>query len=206
MVKNIIFDLMKVVIKKDSDIKTLMNFTNDIDKAEDLQKYIYKTKEWKLLDLGNISHEQAIKEMQRKAPKEYSELIEEVMNNRCQYFTVNKETVEIAKTLKEKGYHIYVLSNMSELAYTYFKDVDFFKICDGIIISAYEHLVKPDEKIFMTLLDRYDLKPEECLFIDDDDTGKSLETANRLSILGRKVKPNDSQDVLTLLKEYEIEI
>ena len=206
MVKNIIFDLMKVVIKKDSDIKTLMNFTNDIDKAEDLQKYIYKTKEWKLLDLGNISHEQAIKEMQRKAPKEYSELIEEVMNNRCQYFTVNKETVEIAKTLKEKGYHIYVLSNMSEYAYTYFKDMDFFKLCDGIMISAYEHLVKPDEKIFKTLLNRYDLKSEECLFIDDDDTGESLETANRLGVLGRKVKPNDSQDVLTLLKEYEIEI
>ena len=74
------------------------------------------------------------------------------------------------------------------------------------MISAYEHLVKPDEKIFMTLLDRYQLSPEECLFIDDDDTGKSLETANKLGILGRRVKPNDSQDVLTLLKEYKIEI
>ena len=206
MVKNIIFDLMNVIIKKDSNIETLMNFTNDVNKAEDLQKYIYKTEEWKLLDLGNIRHEQAIKEMQRKAPKEYEELIEKVMNHRCQYFTVNEETVKIAKTLNEKGYHIYVLSNMSEFAYTYFKDIDFFKLCDGIMISAYEHLVKPDEKIFKTLLDRYHLKPEECLFIDDDDTGKSLETANRLGILGRKVKPNDSQDVLTLLKGYKIEI
>ena len=206
MIKNIIFDLMNVIIKKDSNIKTIMHFTNDVHKAEDIQKYIYKTEEWKLLDLGNISHEQAIKQMQGKAPKEYSELIEEVMNNRCQYFTVNEETVNIAKILKEKGYHIYVLSNMSEVAYTYFKDIDFLKLCDGIIISAYEHLVKPDEKIFMTLLDRYHLKSEECLFIDDDDTGKSLETANRLGILGRRVKPNDSQDVLTLIKEYKIEI
>ncbi len=206
MIKNIIFDLMNVIIKKDSNIKTLMNFTNDVNKAEDLQKYIYKTEEWNLLDLGNISHEQAIKEMQRKAPKEYSELIEEVMNNRCQYFTVNEETVKIAKDLKEKGYHIYVLSNMSEFTYTYFKEIHFFKICDGIMISAYEHLVKPDEKIFMTLLDRYHLSPEECLFIDDDDTGKSLETANKLGILGRRVKPNDSQDILALLKEYKIRV
>lgn len=196
---------MNVIIKKDSNIKTLMNFTNDANKAEDLQKYIYKTEEWKLLDLGNISHEQAIKEMQRKAPKEYSDLIKEVMNNRCQYVTVNEGTVKIAKSLKEKGYHIYVLSNMSEFAYTYFKDIDFFKLCDGIMISAYEHLVKPDEKIFMTLLDRYGLKPEECLFVDDDDTGKTLETANKLGILGRSVKPNDSQDVLNLLGEYNIE-
>ena len=206
MIKNIIFDLMNVIIKKDSNVKTLMYFTNDVNKAEDLQKYIYKTEEWKLLDLGNISHEQAIKDMQRKAPKEYSELIKEVMNNRCQYFTINEGTVNIAKTLKEKGYHIYVLSNMSEYAYTCFKDIDFFKLCDGIMISAYEHLVKPDEKIFTTLLDRYHLKSEECLFIDDDDTGRSLETANKLGILGRKVKPNDSQDVLALLEEYKVEI
>ena len=205
MIKNIIFDLMNVIIKKESNIKTLMHFTNDVNKAEDLQKYIYKTEEWKLLDLGNISYEQAIKDMQRKAPKEYSELIEKVMNKRCQYFTVNEGTVNIAKILKENGYHIYVLSNMSEFAYTYFKDIDFFKLCDGIIISAYEHLVKPDEKIFMTLLDRYGLKPEECLFVDDDDTGKTLETANKLGILGRSVKPNDSQDVLNLLGEYNIE-
>ena len=160
MIKNIIFDLMNVIIKKDSNIKTIMHFTNDVNKAENVQKYIYKTEEWKLLDLGNISHEQAIKQMQGKAPKEYSELIEKVMNHRCEYFTVNEETVNIAKTLKEKGYHIYVLSNMSEVTYTYFKDIDFFKLCDGIMISAYEHSVKPDEKIFMTLLDRYHLTSE----------------------------------------------
>ena len=94
MVKNIIFDLMNVIIKKDSNIKTLMNFTEDVNKAEELQKYIYKTEEWKLLDLVNISHDQAIKVMKRKAPKEYRELVEEVMNNRCQYFTVNEETVK----------------------------------------------------------------------------------------------------------------
>ena len=206
MIKNIIFDLMKVIIKKESNVKTLMNFTNDSNKAEELQKYIFETEEWKLLDLGNITQEQAIREMQRKAPKEYTNLIEEIMNKRCQYFTVNEETVKIAKRLKEKGYHIYVLSNMSEFAYTYFKDIDFFQLCDGIMISAYEHLVKPEEKIFKTLLDRYHLNPQECLFIDDDDTGKSLETANRLGILGRRVKPNDSQDVLTLLEEYKIEV
>ena len=144
--------------------------------------------------------------MQEKAPKEYSKLIKDVMDKRCKYLIVNEYTIEIAKKLKEKGYHIYVLSNMAAFTYEYFQEIDFFKLCDGIIISAYEHLVKPDEKIFKTLLDKYHLKAEECLFIDDDDTGKSFETANRLGILGRKVKPNDSQDVLTLLKEYKIEI
>ena len=131
---------------------------------------------------------------------------EEVMNKRCEYLVLNNDTIEIAKKLKQKGYHIYVLSNMATFTYEYFQEIDFFKLCDGIIISAYEHVVKPNEKIFRTLLDRYALKAEECLFIDDDDTGKSFETANKLGILGRRVKPNDSQDVLNLLEEYHIEI
>ena len=205
MVKNIIFDLGNVIIRG-SSIETLMHFTDDENKAKDLIQYIFKTEEWKLLDLGNITKEEAITQMQKKAPKQYEILIKEVMNKRCEYLVLNKDTIEIAKKLKQKGYHIYVLSNMATYTYEYFQEIDFFKLCDGIIISAYEHLVKPNEKIFRTLLDRYDLKPEECLFIDDDDTGKSFEIANRLGVLGRKVKPNDRQDILALLEEYKIEV
>ena len=36
-----------------------------------------------------------------------------------------------------------------------------------MIISAYEHVIKPDEKIYNLLLERYNLNPNECLFIDD---------------------------------------
>ena len=205
MIKNIIFDLGNVIIRG-SSVETLMHFTDNENKAKDLIQYIFKTEEWKLLDLGNISKEEAITQMQKKAPKQYEILIKEVMNKRCEYLVLNNDTIEIAKKLKQKGYHIYVLSNMATFTYEYFREIDFFKLCDGIIISAYEHVVKPNEKIFRTLLDRYALKAEECLFIDDDDTGKSFETANRLGILGRRVKPNDSQDVLNLLEEYHIEI
>ena len=63
---------------------------------------------------------------------------------------------------------------------------------------------KPDEKIFKLLLERYNLKPEECLFIDDDDTNKSFDTANKIGICGRKVIPNSYEDIIKLLKEYEI--
>ena len=38
--------------------------------------------------------------------------------------------------------------------------------------------MKPDEKIYTTLLERYDLKAEECLFIDDRQN--NLDTAKRL--------------------------
>ncbi len=90
--------------------------------------------------------------------------------------------------------------------YNYFKDIDFFKLCNGIIISAQEHIKKLDERIFKILLERYNLKAEECLFIDDDDTNKSYETANKLRILGRRVIPNDCNDVKKELEEFGVVI
>ena len=171
MIKNIIFDLGNVILQC-STIETMYNFTASEEMAKNLITYIFKSEEWKLLDLGNISKEEAISRIQERVPDEYKPLIKEVMDNRAKYLKLNEGTIGIAKQLKDIGYKIYVLSNMSTFTYEYFKDNEFFKLCDGIVISAYEHIKKPDEEIFKRLLNRYKLVPEECLFIDDDDTGR----------------------------------
>ena len=43
----------------------------------------------------------------------------------------------------------------------------FFKKAKGYVVSAYERLVKPQPEIYRLLLDRYGLKADECVFIDD---------------------------------------
>ena len=52
-----------------------------------------------------------------------------------------------------------------------------------------------NHSIYRLLLDRYTLNPEECLFIDDDDSGKNYETANKIGIKGRRIIPNQAEDV-----------
>jgi putative hydrolase of the HAD superfamily len=44
---------------------------------------------------------------------------------------------------------------------------DIFGFFDGEIISGFEKTIKPEEDIYRKLLDRYNLIPEESLFIDD---------------------------------------
>lgn len=95
---------------------------------------------------------------------------------------------------------------MANLTFNYFKSNEFFALCEGIVISAHEHIKKPDEKVFNILLQRYNLKAEECLFIDDDDTGKSYKIANEMGILGGVVTPNDVEDIKQMLSEFEIEL
>jgi 2-haloacid dehalogenase len=39
---------------------------------------------------------------------------------------------------------------------------------DGIVVSGEEKLVKPDPRIYRVLLNRYNLKADETLLIDDN--------------------------------------
>jgi len=168
----------------------------------------FKAPEWREIDLGEIDNSEAIKRINERHDNKFKELTEKFWHNWYKEQKINEDIVGIAKILKDKGYNIYVLSNMENETYNYFKNIDFFKLCNGIIISAQEHIKKPDERIFKILLERYNLKAEECLFIDDD-TNRSYETyetANRLGILGRRVIPNDYNDIKRELEEFGVTI
>ena len=78
------------------------------------------------------------------------------------------QNVSLLRDLKEK-YKLYGLTNWSAETFPIvFKQYSFFALFDGIVISGEEKLIKPDKKIFEVLLERYHLKAESALFIDDN--------------------------------------
>ena len=88
------------------------------------------------------------------------------------------ETVTILKELKKK-YKIFGLTNWpAETFPIALKRFDFLQLFDGIVVSGNEKMIKPDKKLFYLLLDRYNLKAETCLFIDD--SKKNIEAANEI--------------------------
>ena len=205
MIKNIIFDLGNVIVNFNQE-KIINHFTQVKEEHDYIIDQIFNAPEWRLMDLGEVSNEEAANLINQRNNNKYKELTERFLNEWYKVQTINQDTVEVAKKLFEQGYKIYVLSNMANLTYEYFKENQFFKLCDGIVISAHEHIKKPDERVFENLLNRYNLNPQECLFIDDDDTGRSYETANKLGISGRVVLPNDVISIKTMLMEYGINV
>ncbi|MBR5443116.1 MAG: HAD family phosphatase [Paludibacteraceae bacterium] len=70
--------------------------------------------------------------------------------------------------LKNAGYKVYGLSNWSHETFPMIKDkYEAFSMMDGIVMSGEELIAKPDLRIYKILLERYGLKAEECVFIDD---------------------------------------
>ena len=78
-------------------------------------------------------------------------------------------TADVLRRLKEKGYGIYGLTNWSAETFPMIRDTyPIFGEFDGIVVSGEEHLLKPNAAIYHCLFERYNLQPEESIFIDDN--------------------------------------
>lgn len=205
MIKNIIFDLGNVIINYNQK-KIINNFTEKEEEIKYIYDEIFHAPEWTLMDLGDITNDEAIEIINKRNEFKYEKLTQEFLHEWHKKQPINRDIVEIAKILKNNGYNLFVLSNMANQTYEYFKNDEFFSLCTGIVISAHEHVKKPDEKVYRLLLNRYNLNAEECLFIDDDDSGKNYETANKIGIKGRRIMPNQAEDVKKLLLEFNVKI
>lgn len=83
--------------------------------------------------------------------------------------------IEFLKRLK-KRYRLILLSNTNPLHITYFlnefhsnyPEIKFDRLFDAVYYSHEIQLRKPDRDVYDYILAEHHLKPEECLFIDDN--------------------------------------
>ncbi len=141
--------------------------------GEAFEKVAYATvynDAWNEFDKGLISTEEIIDIFAERAP-EYRAYIAQIFEDptkMIQQFTYAKSWIQ---ELKERGYRVYILSNWSEPTYHACLDneLDFLPLVDGAVFSFQEHIIKPDKKIFEIICQRYDINPNEAVFLDDNE-------------------------------------
>ena len=75
---------------------------------------------------------------------------------------------EWVRSLKEKGYRVYILSNYGEIPFAASKArMPFLPYVDGQVISYEVREVKPSAAIYQALCDKYHIDPDKAVFIDD---------------------------------------
>jgi len=166
MIKNIIFDLGNVLLKFQPS-EFLLRFTDDKEYIEQFIAKIFRSKIWMELDRGTISLEEAKIHFLSKYPKEEA-FLTLFFNQWMDMLTPIEENINLLKDLRNLGYKTYILSNFIKETYTYIEQkYNISQLFDGQIISGVEKTIKPDKQIYLKLLSRYQLVPEESLFIDD---------------------------------------
>ena len=204
MIKNIIFDIGNVILNFDYK-NVIKKYTNKEEEQKFIIDNIINSPEWlgyALIDTGYITKEEAIKLVQDRTNHINDELIEKFWNTYNNYSYVDNKVLDLIKKLKEKNYNIYLLSNTNKHTVEAIKNSGLFEMVDGYVLSYLEHQVKPYISIYKTLINRYSLKENECLFIDDNIN--NIKTANKLGMIGKLVEPDNYKSVLsTINKEID---
>ena len=179
MIKNIIFDVGDVLLEyrwKDM----LKDYGLPDDEAYKVGNLMFNDNLWHEFDLANMTRDEIVGQYLKNYP-DYAEVMQWFMTHGELMHVKREDVWEKAQKLKEKGYGIYILSNYSqELFEKHTKDAPFISLADGVVVSYQIHITKPDEKIYRYLLDKYNLKAEECIFFDDSE--ENTEAARKLGI------------------------
>jgi 2-haloacid dehalogenase len=92
-------------------------------------------------------------------------------------------SVAILMALHDRGVPLYALSNWSAETYPLaVKRFDFLKLFHGTVISGEVGVIKPDPRIFRTLLERHRIEADDAVYIDDNP--RNAEAARALGIHG----------------------
>jgi glucose-1-phosphatase len=166
MIKNVIFDLGNVLISFiPSEYLKKKNYPSNIRNT--IINDIFHSEEWKKLDNGDITVSEAIDSITLKSALKREE-IALVFNFRTDIMFPLDDNVRLLPELKKQGFKLYYLSNFPLDSFEEVKnDYYFFRYFDGGIISSEVKLSKPDIRIFRYILNKYGLKPHECIYIDD---------------------------------------
>lgn len=167
MVKNIIFDIGEVLVDfRWFDLLKEKGFSEET--AQRIVKATSESRTWREFDRGRLTYSEVVESFCRNAPELASE-IRFAFEDLSGIVRLRPFAIPLIKRLKSRGFNVYYLSNWFEKIYQDCPDaVEFLPYTDGGIFSWQEGVVKPDHEIYLRLLDKYGLKSQECIFIDDN--------------------------------------
>lgn len=195
MIKNIIFDMGNVLLDYNPD--AAMQMLGITEKAKPVMlKELFSGNEWVQLDLGNISVDEAFESIKQRVPEEYHTDLRKCIDGWDVCMVPVEGAEEFCKAVKTQGFGVYVLSNAHRSFYSYFPRYFNLEFFDGVVVSADVHTVKPDIRIYKHLLEKYSLKAEECLFVDD--RADNVEGAIKAGMRAHQFK-NDFEEIKKIL-------
>jgi HAD superfamily hydrolase (TIGR01509 family) len=162
---NVVFDIGNVLCTFDPDT-FLPQLIKDPDCIQALKKFYFRGL-WKEYDRGYIQPSDLIR-MGCKEYPQYEQQIRTLVRHWVEYVIPIPTSMALMEDLQKQGIPMYILSNIPEDQYLYaLHHRAFMKRINGGVFSYQEKVIKPERKIYQILLDRYDLNPSSCLFIDD---------------------------------------
>ena len=181
MIKNIVFDISNVLAPfRFKEFLAEKGFDGAMIKR--IIRSSAMTPYWTEFEKGKLTQEQAM-EAFISTDSDIADELHKAYDSCSGIMGRYDYTENWINELKEAGRKLYCITNFTPAGYAQCYDcISFIERFDGCVFSFREGIVKPDPEIYKTLLKRYGLKAEECVFIDD--TEENVLSAENLGFAG----------------------
>ncbi|MGD2169591.1 MAG: HAD family phosphatase [Chlamydiota bacterium] len=130
-------------------------------------------------------------------PKDWDDKYREVIKRLVK---PKKEMYDLVVRLKEKGYQVAMLSDVTEWQASVFQELSLYEGFDPLVLSYEINTRKPKEDSYLLLLQKLNKQPSQCIFIDD--RIENVEEAKKLGIQALTFESYDN--LIQALQELHI--
>ena len=166
MIKNIVFDMGNVLVGW-TPMEFALRAAGNEEDAKVLHAALFEPREWGMADAGLLSREELLRLALERTPSRLRETMRRLEADWPLWMRPIEGAEDFVRHCKDAEMKIYMLSNAGDQFPAVLENRPFYPLFDGFVVSAHEKLAKPDPRIYRRLCERFDLKPEECFFIDD---------------------------------------
>lgn len=196
MIRNIVFDMAWVLFEY-RPMDFLKKYLPEQD-AELVHRELFCAPEWIETDRGTLSDGDYLAGALRRLPPRLHAMAEYLYAHWHEMPEPIPAMERVVGRLKQNGYGIYLLTNMSGRFYRFYKGIPAIRYFDGMVVSADVHTVKPEPEIYLELFRRFGLRPEECFFIDDRE--ENVQTGLELGMQGFCFR-QDTEELCAALRQ-----
>lgn len=122
---------------------------------------------WGEQDRGILSEEELISKCSQIEPSVTAE-IKSLFENIIKLVEEYDYSESFVRGLKDRGYKVYLLSNYGRVFNKQKEGFRFYPLVDGGVISYEVHTIKPEPEIYQCIIDKYNITPENAVFLDDN--------------------------------------
>jgi len=167
MIRNIVFDMGNVLIRFDpEEFISRAGITDPADRRI-VREELFASVEWAQMDMGVETEASFEPKVLARIPERLKEPVRDLLHNWAFPRQMIPGMEELVQRLKNAGYGIYLLSNASVNQPGYWNQLPVSRLFDGTLVSAFVKTVKPCPLIYQLFTEKFSLRGEECLFIDD---------------------------------------
>lgn len=164
-IRNVVFDLGGVLIAwRPQEI--IDSFYEDPELRAAVRRDAFQHPDWLEMDRGTLDEPALCERFAARLKRPAAEMAALFEHVRASLVPV-PATVALVERLRERGYPLYVLSNMSMPMFRHIERFAFFRLFTGKVISGAINLVKPERAIYEHLVQSFGLDARETVFIDD---------------------------------------